>query len=359
MAPSPYVKSSADFIAAARKKVLRPDKLKEALEKIRKGATASFTLSKVIGILDTLGWKVESKPGWVPFHFKSHDDNRWVLKSVFVYKSSEIPHLESEREKTIQKVVSRLPEKVTVGEKVVMDVSPIKKGAQYGDDVIHYFEFKEWTGADGIKLTSPRGKVIELLPDRSYVNQPLERALHGYESELNAGGWKEDASAALGKEVHVPAAARTRENTGTCPVCVGNYKLSNGRLVLHGYMRPGWGHVRGECKGVDWPPLETSASGAKMWLEKLESDLKREKENLVKIETNQVSELRDRDGVWHKPGSNIFRSLYERFERDTKSNIKLYEADVATYNKVISLWKPRPMPKEGEPQRGLGFFTKS
>lgn len=357
MAPSSTtVKSSAQFIADAKKKVLPPDKLKEALEKIRKGATASLSLSKMIGILVTLGWKVEPTAGWVPFHFRAQSDgNRWVLKSASVETSAELPRLTEEHDKTARQAVDYLPDRVTVGGKVVMDVTPIKKGSHD----IHYFEFKEWTGADGIKVTSPRGKVIVLVPSKYHLGQPLERALSGCESDFNAAGWKQDASDALGKEEHVPAEARTRENTGTCPVCVGNYKLSKVVLVLHGYERRGWGHVRGQCEGVNWQPLETSVAGAQMWLGKLEKRLKEEKETQVKIQSNQVGELRGRDGVWHKAGSSMFRMLYERFARDTESNIKLYGEEIERYRKIVTIWKPRPMPKEGEPQRGLGFFLKA
>lgn len=359
MAPATHIKSSAQFIADALKKPIPPDKLTEALEKIRKGATASLSLSKTLGILNALGWKVQPAAGWIPFHFlsKGYKDARdyWVLKVVSVDKSEELPRLQEEHEKILRRAVAHLPERVTVGEKKVMDVSPIKKG-NYD---IHYFEFKEWTGCDGINLTTPRGKKIELLPERNGVGKPLERALFNYEKDLNAGGWKEDASAALGKEEHVPAEARTRENTGTCGVCWGNYKLSGGRLVLHGYERPGWGHVKGSCDGVGYQPLETSAEGAKMWLGKLEVQLKKHRSIKDKIDSNQVTEILTGKGDrWVKVGEPNFPMLYDRLVKDTESSIKSYEKEIEIYKKIIAGWKVRPMPKEGERQRDMRFFVK-
>lgn len=356
MESSPKVKSSAQFIADAIKRPIPPEKLTEAFEKIRKGATASLSFPKKIGVLAALGWKVEPTSGWVPFHFRASDDgNRWVLKSASVHKLEELPKLQEEHEKKLREAVSYLPDRVTVGKKVVMDVTPIKEAYGGGHP---YFEFKEWTGCDGIKLTTPRGKKIELLPERNGVGKTLERALWDHERELNAGGWKQDAATALGKEEHVPAEARTRENTGTCAACWGNYKLSGGRLVLHGYRRPGWGHVNGSCDGINYEPLETSVNGAKMWLGKLEDELKRQKSNKHKIDTNQVTEILAGKGRWVKVGEPEFRHLYDRFVRDTDSNIKSYEKEIESYRKIIAGWKTRPLPKEGEPQRDMRYFLK-
>lgn len=43
---------------------------------------------------------------------------------------------------------------------------------------------------------------------------------------------------------------------GTCQIC-GNAQVVNeyGRLVLHGYKRPGWGNVVGDCPGTGKKPL--------------------------------------------------------------------------------------------------------
>ena len=44
---------------------------------------------------------------------------------------------------------------------------------------------------------------------------------------------------------------------GTCQACFGEYKVGDDRaMVLHGYLRPGNGEVRGRCCGTDHPPFE-------------------------------------------------------------------------------------------------------
>lgn len=357
------IKTSAQFITDARKKILPPEKMAEALEKIRKGATASLSLPKVIGILDHLGWKVEAMSGWVPLHYKA-SDGHMVLESAHVFKGEEIEQksglpFHDLHKKMVKESVSNLPHNVKVGERIYMDVTPIKDAGSPG---ARYFQWKEWVGSDGFKLTTPRKAVIELLPSRHYISQGVRKTLEvsiGVPThELDKGGWKEDASATLGKEVHIPAAERTRENTGTCPVCWGNYKLLNGRLVLHGYRRPGWGHVVGSCDAENYQPAETSIDGFKMWIVKLAGFLKKDEETMSKIRDGLVDKIKDRSGNWISKSERTFQMHLDNLTRMTEDSIRTMKREIENYDKLITLWKPRPLPKQGERERSMGFFLK-
>lgn len=56
----------------------------------------------------------------------------------------------------------------------------------------------------------------------------------------------------------------------TCSVCGDPHKLSRAKkLVLHGYRRPGYGFIVGNCFGVGYPPWESSPEGAEAWLKYL------------------------------------------------------------------------------------------
>ena len=50
-------------------------------------------------------------------------------------------------------------------------------------------------------------------------------------------------------------------NYGHCAVCDSPQKIRSGRMVLHGYARPGTGYIVGACLGVGFPPYELSADG--------------------------------------------------------------------------------------------------
>ena len=51
----------------------------------------------------------------------------------------------------------------------------------------------------------------------------------------------------------------TTRHVGNCQICEGDFKLTAGdRMVHHGYARPGWGHIVGDCMAVNAPPYEVS-----------------------------------------------------------------------------------------------------
>lgn len=52
-------------------------------------------------------------------------------------------------------------------------------------------------------------------------------------------------------------------------MCEGRIKVRGGSLVHHGYQRPGWGHIVGDCFGVHRPPHETSPDAAKAYLSEM------------------------------------------------------------------------------------------
>src|SRR5262245_56903099 len=60
--------------------------------------------------------------------------------------------------------------------------------------------------------------------------------------------------------------ATTTRFVGTCPVCEGRIKVGSGNLVHHGYQRPGYGHILGDCFAVGCLPHETSPDTAKQYL---------------------------------------------------------------------------------------------
>jgi len=343
-------KPAAQIVSGVLKKPPAQEKLTEMFEKIRKGATASLSLPQILASLVALGWEIEPIKTWVPLHYPYQ--GKWHLNSAYSHKPGELSNLVELQAKMEKSQAPSLPDEVLIGERVIMDVEEIKEG----NVGIHYFNWKEWVGSDAIRVTSPRGKSFDLGRDHHSIDRPLEYCLYQFNRFFSEGGWKEDASAALGKEVHVPAAARTRENTGTCPACWGNYKLNEGRLVLHGYQRPGWGHVVGSCDAEKYPPAETSDSGFKMWLEKLETFLAREQGTMRNIKEGLVSQLKGRGGNWIKKGEPSFAMHLDNLTRMTEDSIRTYKNEVQLYHKLIAAWKTRPFPKEGELQRGPKFF---
>lgn len=349
-------------IQKARRRPMDAAKMRELLGKLRKGATATLTFAKVLQVLDALGWKAAPVLGWTPRHYVFQGDEQLVAADTSRMSRDALDELHA---KLTKAEISSLPESPrAAGDVAVMDVGEISKGSSAYGTPTYYFYRREWVGTEGLSVTSPSGQEQIFLVD----HHELDRGNRNLASDSSAPGdlWRslkqmgieEEVNTALGTPAHVPAAERTRENTGTCAACWGNYKLSAGRLVLHGYERPGYGYVRGQCFGVGYEPVETSVVGATKYDEHLGGLLLNEKNILAKLESGEVEAIEGRQGKIFKKEDPAFPSLRADKIRNAKYTIKQLERDLETYAKVIAAWKPRPMPREGELQRGVGFFLK-
>jgi hypothetical protein len=67
--------------------------------------------------------------------------------------------------------------------------------------------------------------------------------------------------------------AKTDKLSGTCQACFGSFALKGGRMVHHGYKRPGVGYLLGSCKGVGHEPYEVSCEITKVWLAEVQNKL--------------------------------------------------------------------------------------
>jgi hypothetical protein len=94
--------------------------------------------------------------------------------------------------------------------------------------------------------------------------------------------WRRSRSKVVkGRENAIPSGyVRTRENTGTCPVCFRNIKLTDDqKMVHHGYERPGHGYIVGDCFTVKtYLPYELSAEGTKAFISQSSSSPMLERE---------------------------------------------------------------------------------
>lgn len=84
--------------------------------------------------------------------------------------------------------------------------------------------------------------------------------------------------------------ATTTRYVGTCAACEGRIKVRGGTLVHHGYQRPGYGHIVGDCFGVHRLPHETSPDVAEAYRALLRTHL--EELAAEKAHVEQATQLR-------------------------------------------------------------------
>lgn len=341
-----------------------PEKLKKLLQSLRKsqGYLTGISwgqLGDVFTVLDP-GWKLEKIVGIVK-GFDEDDDHD-------TYYGSTQAEADTKHRELAKSAVLSLPSSPKANELYVLDLGEIVH-----DPRLDMFKFscKPWLGVEGWRVISNTGKQIDIYPDRHRLGEiqhgyrattrgkiPAYDALSRMKKETD---WVDQINKSLNEEVFVPSAQRTRDSTGSCPVCFQNVKITNGRdIALHGYKRPGTGYTHGQCDGTKFPAFELSVEGTKTYLEKgIRPTIARTKAYLAELERDDLKEIPS-----SRPNAvrRIQRTDKEwsvelaRLKEKNEYLIKSLESDEASYVKLVQNWKPRPLPKEGD--KHIDWFYK-
>lgn len=343
----------------ARRRPMPEEKMHEGLAKLRKNATGWLTFGKLVQVLDRLGWSVKSVLGWTPLHYTYQGHEELVFEGET--RAEGFPTLHKLHGKMkAEETEPPAGEPESIGERVISDVSDVVSH-QPGTA---FFTRREWVGTEGVEITSPRGESVIFLPDHHDVRR---RQLSIAESPRGVGhilrwlwesGFEDDVNAALATEQHVPAAERTRENTGTCGFCWKNVKLEAGRLVLHGYRRPGTGETIGRCPGTGHGPLETSIKTAELRMNAIVGTLDKTSEQLRHAKAGEVESIYHgrRGGLVVRKGEPTFEHHLANMIWHAEREIKALMSEQEFYEQILKAWKPRSLPREGERERGVKFF---
>jgi hypothetical protein len=346
-------------------------------QKLRKGADSSLSLGQLFKVLAVLGgWKVEERVLLVPFQDeKASKEGRSTCHMIIEDDEAGARTVYGQLEAAS---VRGLPGNPGSGTAYVMGLeafrswpNPYDKGrTTYGA------KYKLWIGAPGYRVTSPDGDVFDVRPhqydlapnsrgDRSLPVVDLARAkksLRTYDVLpwlKTKTGYLAQINQALGTEEHVPAAQRTRENTGTCGCCFRNIKLvpvprREGHVImaLHGYNRPGWGHIVGRCPGGNHAPYELSADATKLALggtRSMQTGIEQYLRTLASPELEQfaIPRFGGKSQIVKRGDPNwdhLYSSHVESIQHD-RDKAK-FEGDV--YEWLVKDWKVRSLPKEGD-----------
>lgn len=161
---------------------------------------------------------------------------------------------------------------------------------------------------------------------------------------------------------------------GTCQACFNAQviKATGGKkvhtMVLHGYERPGFGYIKGNCAGVGHPPYELSCELTKAWKKQCEQHLATRKADLARYEADKQESystvVTDYDaprayGATSRPtkfvelkrgekyesrrgGTFTFEDLRRQAIRAAKSHVEELKETVKFLTKRINEWKYAP-----------------
>ena len=345
-------------------KTFTEEQVRELMAKVRKGAISSFSWAQYKAVIEALGGTMESTVVGAPLSYDSNGHTYDARINVYPAK--------------IEAVLARFkqfsapenpPSKIKVGMLYITKITEDDAGRES-----RYFEFTGYLGSEGWRVTLD-GEQVDVVLDPHRARDYAVRILETGEMKkpklwpgggdfmrwLNERGWKERAAEYLGMEEHIPGAQRTKEGTGTCPACFRNIKLDvhsrAGRMVLHGYQRPGIGYVIGNCFGVGHHPYETSREGVDAYIERiLQPELKKSTERLRQLKAGEVNEFVE-PATRHSPEKRIGRDHPEfdkRLERaiaGAESRVRAVKHDVAVYMWLSKHWEERELPTPGSIER--------
>lgn len=139
--------------------------------------------------------------------------------------------------------------------------------------------------------------------------------------------------------------ARTLKNTGTCPICGKNVKLSPcGLLVSHGYSR-GEGYHTADCYGRGYEPLEISYVALEDFISMLESYKTKEELHEFQLLRNQVTSLYSKQFKKHiSEGEAGWEQTLTSHIYKTRTNINTAELDIRMRKEQVANWKPGTLP---------------
>lgn len=323
-------------------KPIAPEKLTVLLLKLRKCADAAITLPQLFQVLTHIGG-FTTKPcvGVV----KRGADGR--------YQGTDKALAEAEHARITAAVTPWPTDGVEVDAAFYADVEPLESWER-GGITLYTFHYREGVGATGVEVATEAGPSASFFPSW-YGSKPRV-----YPSDIL--GWLkaetdylDRVSAALGMELHVPAAERTLENTGSCPCCFRNIKLDHHdeggvdvpTMVLHGYQRPGNGSVEGECLGRRRKPFEVSAEGTILLLGITESQRARAAAYLASLRAGEETQILQGQKMLTPTSAEWGQAVLSAIAR-VENEVRGLTSEIALLSWLIDTWKACPLPKPGE-----------
>ena len=371
--------------------------LQTLLLKLHKHATAGFNAKSTQAVLNLFdGWKMTPEVFIKPSDELGHNDgframikvnlerySPWSKKmethspsllassdrsnTTLRVSSYDAEEAKALHDKVAEFVVPSLPEpkKAKTDQYFVMHLTdPVAETGKDGD-VRYHWSFDLYRKCKGFRITAPNGLHFDVCGPTQVLGYGGTKDFSAFFTWALADTDLEDAvNARLGLPKHVKASERPRipvggQTIGTCAICMREQVVRNGKMVLHGYQRPGYGWVVGNCFGTGRDPYEVSAEACAAYIPVLQGIKERSQRYLSALKAGEVTKFtepkrnyrtgRDESIVIEK-GDKRFPEKLRLAIRDTESQIGQIDGDIAEMNKRIQAWKPGEMRRvEGLP----------
>jgi hypothetical protein len=361
------------------------------------GKTAMININLMTEVLALFGWSVTEKVG--AFRLTDSDQLKGLLAAFvrdfkatpwgysgvkdpkeFWFESSEAAAAgRAELERIVQRVGGTGPTSPEAGKLYVYHVEgPLNDNLTYAPNRWIVRTAMWWLGVPAWEFRTPKGDTLDVVLSVDYrgrLADPTAMSLTrfltwGYKNGLDtaAKAFLENMGAAKVDEITRPQSARSLENTGTCPACFMNVKLTNDTIMRHGWQvqgQRGWGQYGSSwhssaCFGFRWPPFEVSKAGTEEYLKvavqpSLERARNRQRELAAYPPSLQTYDRFNRktltvekpaDFVPRRGGypSGSYGAIHDRLMHEVNSHVAGLEDLERTLEAKILAWTPQPLP---------------
>lgn len=139
-----------------------------------------------------------------------------------------------------------------------------------------------------------------------------------------------------------PAPENPNKIVKTCACCFREIAVgSDGKMVHHGYRRPGDGFQTASCMGVSYRPLEVSNEGLIALIKYMDKDLAETCAKLEEVNANGANMvMRDYRGKEVQPGETNHKGLVYNTQCRLMSRISSVTRQLEGLNVKLANWKP-------------------
>lgn len=347
--------------------------IEKELLKFRKGSSIKENFKTYKAVLESVGFSLEKVNSFAATEL-SYDELKTIRGTDYeIHTNTKYSRLDTDNNKQTVTVYCKYLCKVEKARKNVLDLvedkSKPKRNTKYYSNVteisedvffestVYKFEFDvEFYGAC-LVATDKEGNSKEFKTgdkrlDFMSVYRWLKKETNFLECVLDTLGLEDYETERANKR----RVERTRENTGTCGVCGCEHKLdAAGRLVNHGFTRPGHGYIVGNCFGVGYEPFELSSKAVDDYIEVLTKTLSRYELYVSKLKNGEIKEIKafvynrkERKKVikHFDLGDEGFDDVLKAEIVEYSRNVEFIKRDIDIYTEKSNNWKLDILPWE-------------
>jgi hypothetical protein len=320
-----------------------PLKMRSLLKNLAQLQYARFKRPELFAVLQHLGWTI--RPTIDVYEIQGREDYRTEKDA-----QRRLAGLQAQE-------VHTKPARPEAGRTYI--ANPRYQETMYG----HTVSFDGWRADEALEVSDPSGR-------HSFVMTPEEHARVRKRDRIPVDKlvkWLlvlptsvvDQARAAVKDYEQQRRAQAADTDSGTCGACLRNIKVEDKPgaklpvMVLHGYRRPGTGHVHGHCLGVGFPPYELSAEATKLVLENENSRVQGiaalQRPGLTVFDENVFAFGMKPRIVTKADAGAAWPMLLEAYLEKVRGKLAEAEAERDIWQWLVDHWKKRPLPVEGEP----------